>query len=139
MPITRRRVVVFDVNETLLDLGGLDPHFARVFRAARVRRGWFGTLLQSAPLFTGTRPYVDLGAHFRSALTQTAARYRLTLTNEDEAAILSAVRDLPAHREVRSSLERPRAAGFRLAALTNSTSAVEEAQLKNAGIRDLFE
>ena len=25
------RVCVFDVNETLLDLGALDPHFERIF------------------------------------------------------------------------------------------------------------
>jgi 2-haloacid dehalogenase len=40
---------------------------------------------------------------------------------------------------VRPALERLRAAGFRTAALTNSTAAVEEAQLANAGIRGLFD
>jgi 2-haloacid dehalogenase len=31
------RVCVFDVNETLLDLGALDPHFERVFSDASAR------------------------------------------------------------------------------------------------------
>ena len=31
----RKRVLLFDVNETLLDLAALDPHFARVFGDAR--------------------------------------------------------------------------------------------------------
>jgi hypothetical protein len=31
--VTMRRVQVFDVNETLLDLAALDPHFERIFGA----------------------------------------------------------------------------------------------------------
>ena len=137
--MARHRVLVFDVNETLLDLAALDPHFARVFGDAKVRREWFGTMLQSALLFTVIGPYVDFGSHFRAALRQTADRYDVRLSDQDEQAILGQVRDLPAHPEVRESLQRLRAAGFRIAALTNSTAAVEEAQLGAAGIRDLFE
>ena len=33
-----RRVCLFDVNETLLDLAALDPHFARVFGDAGMRQ-----------------------------------------------------------------------------------------------------
>jgi hypothetical protein len=32
-----RRVIAFDVNETLLDLGALDPLFGRAFGAATLR------------------------------------------------------------------------------------------------------
>jgi 2-haloacid dehalogenase len=138
--LARERVLVFDVNETLVDLAALDPHFARLFgNGEGVRREWFGTMLQSAMLFTITGPYVDFGSHFRSALRQTAERYGVTLSEDDEKAVLGEVRRLPPHPEVRASLERLRDAGFRLAALTNSTVQVEEAQLQNAGIRDLFE
>ena len=35
--VTMRRVQVFDVNETLLDLAAMDPHFERVFGDAGVR------------------------------------------------------------------------------------------------------
>jgi len=49
------------------------------------------------------------------------------------------VRTLPAYADVRPALERLRSAGCRLAALTNSTTEVEEAQLANAGLADLFE
>jgi 2-haloacid dehalogenase len=49
------------------------------------------------------------------------------------------MRALPPHPDVRPALERLREAGFRLAALTNNPSAVVEAQLANAGLRDLLE
>ncbi len=135
----RHRVLVFDVNETLLDLRALDPHFARVFGDAAVRREWFATMLQSALLLTVTGPYFDFGAHFRAALALTAEKRGVTVSEADEKAILGQVRKLPAHPEVRESLTRLRDAGFRMAALTNSIGLVEEAQLTNAGIRDLFD
>src|SRR2546427_1141072 len=134
-----RRVLVFDVNETLLDLRALDPHFQRVFGDAKVRVEWFGQMLQSAFLTTITGPYVDFGSHFKAALAMTAERHGMRVSPDDEQAILGEVRKLPPHPEVRASLERLRGSGFRLAALTNSAPAVGEAQLRNAGLADLFE
>jgi 2-haloacid dehalogenase len=133
------RVLVFDVNETLLDLKALDPHFARVFGDANVRIEWFQTMLQSAFLTTITGPYFPFGAHFMSALAITAERHGVRVDESDERAILAQVRQLPAHPEVRGALEKLRSAGFRLAALTNSTEEVEKAQLAYAGLADLFE
>ena len=43
-----KRVLLFDVNETLLDMAALDSHFVRLFGDARVRREWFTTMLGSA-------------------------------------------------------------------------------------------
>src|SRR3989442_1672490 len=134
-----KRVLVFDVNETLLDLSALDPHFQRVFGDAKVRVEWFGTMLQSALLTTITGPYVPFGEHFKAALAITGERHGLRVSKDDEQAILQQVRALPPHPEVRPALERLRGAGFRLAALTNSTAQVEEAQLRHAGLADLFE
>jgi 2-haloacid dehalogenase len=134
-----KRVLVFDVNETLLDLSVLDPHFQRVFGDAGVRVEWFRTMLQSAFLTTITGPYKPFGEHFRAALAITALQRDLRVSPDDERAILAEVRKLPAHPDVRTALERLRSAGFRLAALTNSTMEVEEAQLRNAGLADLFE
>ncbi|HEV8470910.1 MAG TPA: haloacid dehalogenase type II [Candidatus Limnocylindria bacterium] len=134
-----KRVLVFDVNETLLDLSALDPHFQRIFGDAKVRVEWFQTMLQSAFLTTITGPYVPFGEHFKAALAVTGERHGVRVSKDDEQAILQQVRALPPHPEVRGALERLRGAGFRLAALTNSTAQVEEAQLRYAGLADLFE
>jgi 2-haloacid dehalogenase len=134
-----KRVLVFDVNETLLDMSALDPHFQRVFGDAAVRVEWFQTMLQSAFLTTITGPYKPFGEHFRAALAITALRRDLRVSPEDERAILAGVRMLPAHADVRPALERLRSAGYRLAALTNSTAEVEKDQLKTAKLADLFE
>ena len=132
------RALVFDVNETLLDLAAFDPNFARVFGDAGVRREWFGQLLQTAFVSTIAGPYADFGTIGIAALDAVAAKRQVSLTDADRDAIRATMRALPPHPDVRPALERLRDAGFTLATLTNSTPQVAEAQLTHAGLRDLF-
>ena len=131
------RICVFDVNETLLDLRALDAQFARVFGDASVRQIWFTQLLQSAFVTTITGPDRDFGTIGVAALDMIATRRGLSITQEDKTAILSEMRHLPLHPDVREGLERLRQAGLRLATLTNSTEQV--AQMTNAGLSEYFE
>jgi 2-haloacid dehalogenase len=133
------RILLFDVNETLLDLGALDPLFRRVFGNAAVQRQWFTQVLQSALVATVTRTYVDFGAIGSDALDMTADRLGMALTAADRAHILDGTLTLPPHPEVSESLARLRDAGLRLATLTNSTAQVAQAQLANAGLTEYFE
>jgi 2-haloacid dehalogenase len=132
-------VLVFDVNETLLDLRALDPAFQRVFGDPGVRRLWFGQLLQSALVSIVTNAYADFGTVGRAALEMVARRAGVELGPDDATAILGGIRTLPPHPEVAGALDRLRDAGFRLASLTNSTEAVANAQLENAGLASRFE
>jgi 2-haloacid dehalogenase len=133
------RVLVFDVNETLLDLSGLDPIFARIFGDASVRGLWFTQLIQSALVATVTGHYTPFGQIGRAALEMMAARRGISLSMQDKQEIAQGLASLPPHPEVRESLEQLRAAGLRLAALTNSTLEVAEMQLAHAKLYDLFE
>jgi 2-haloacid dehalogenase len=132
------RMIVFDVNETLLDLRALDPVFERLFGDAGARQEWFNQLLQSALVATVTDAYRDFGAIGMAALEMVATRRGRELTDDDRQALRDGMRSLPPHPEVRESLERLRDAGLTLATLTNSTAEVGEAQLANAGLRDLI-
>ena len=134
-----KRVCVFDVNETLLDLAALDPLFERVFGDAAVRRLWFNQMLQSAFVATITDAYVTFGEAAGAALGMTVERLGVEVSEDDRREILGGLRDLPPHPEVPESLDRLHDAGFRLATLTNSTQEVAEAQIQNAGLTDKFE
>lgn len=133
------RVCVFDVNETLLDLRELDPSFVQVFGDAAARREWFAQMIQSALVSTVTGAYAPFGQIGSAALTMIAARRRVVLTDETRRLLLGGIRSLPPHPDVRPALERLRAAGLRMAALTNSTEEVAEAQLSSAGLVEFFE
>lgn len=133
------RIIVFDVNETLLDLSGLDPHFVHAFGDPAVRREWFAQMIQSALVSTLLGPYKTFSACAASALDMTTARHDVLLTEEERDVILKGLRRLQPHPDVHDSLQRLCAAGLRLATLTNSTLEVAEAQLRHAGIREYFE
>jgi 2-haloacid dehalogenase len=92
-----------------------------------------------ALLATMTNVYADFGTIAGAALDMIAARRGVTLAAQDRQQILGGIRTLPPHPEVAASLARLRAAGLRLAALTNSTAQVAEAQLTNAGLAGYFE
>jgi len=130
---------VFDVNETLLDLAALDPHFERAFGDPGAREAWFQQLIQSALVTIATGHYHQFGTIAKAALDTTATRRGVTLAEADKQAILQGMAQLPPHPEVPAALGRLRDRGLRLAALTNSTGQVAQAQLANAGLTELFE
>ena len=134
-----KHVLVFDVNETLLDLRALSPQFERVFGEGRVLHEWFGQVLQSAMLTVVTDSYHDFGKVARAALDMIALRRGARISDEDRQAILGGMRSLPPHADVLPAFDKLKAAGFRMATLTNSPPAVAQAQLGNAGLTPYLE
>jgi 2-haloacid dehalogenase len=133
------RVILFDVNETLLDLRALEPLFERFFGNSAVLPMWFAQLLRSAMVVTITGEYHDFGELGRDALLMTAERQGVTLSPTDQEQILAGMLHLPPHPEVPTSLARLKEAGLRLATLTNSPPWALEEQLVNAGLKEFFE
>jgi 2-haloacid dehalogenase len=133
------RIIVFDVNETLLDVDALKPHFARAFGDELALGEWFSTVLLYSEVASLAGPYSDFGAIGGAALDMTATSRRVSLSSDDRTQILSGMRSLPAHPDVRAGLSRLRQAGFRLVTLTNNASPIVEQQLKNAGLTEFFE
>jgi len=105
-----KKLIVFDVNETLLDLEALDPHFERAFGNAAVRKTWFATVLRNSLVATITGQYADFGQIAGASLDMTAQQDMVDLSDVDRAAILGTIRNLPAHADVRPGLEKLKAA-----------------------------
>lgn len=129
-------VIVFDVNETLLDLAALDPLFAETFGDASVRREWFSQVLLSSMTATLANRYAGFDEIGAAALTMIGERHGVAVDTSFRQAVGDGMRHLPPHPDVPEAIARLREAGFRLATLTNNPPPVVEAQLSNAGIRD---
>jgi 2-haloacid dehalogenase len=134
-----RRVIAFDVNETLLDLGALDPLFERAFGSAAVRTQWFGQMLQIA--FTGglTGDYVDFSTAQAAALEMVAAAHGVALDDTTRADVRDGMRALPPHRDAGAALARLHDSPLQVVALTNSPLDVARAQLSHAGLDRHFD
>jgi 2-haloacid dehalogenase len=137
--MTRPDVIFFDVNETMLDLGGLRPRFEEVFGSADAMSEWFVRMLHGSLVANHVgnhRPFGLIGAE---ALMVLAQKRGLSVEPAVAAEIVESMRSLPAHADVAAALDRLVAGGFRLVALTNSSSDAVQAQLTNAGLDDRFE
>ena len=66
-------VVVFDVNETLIDIEALNPLFERVFGDRRVLREWFGQLVLYSMTTTLSGHYEDFFALGRGVFEMVGA------------------------------------------------------------------
>lgn len=134
-----RHVLVFDVNETLLDLRALAAPFENVFGDGAIFSQWFAQVIQSALLTVVTGPYQDFAQVGRSALDMLAERRGLVLDDEQRNLILGTMRTLPPHPDVIPALEILKDAGFRMAALTNSPPQLAEAQSMHAELTPFME
>lgn len=137
--MTAVRLILFDVNETLLDLSALDSHFARVFGEVSSRETWFNTLQQLFLTAEVIGNYERFDQLANAALDMVGSMRRTVLSASDREAILQAMRRLPAHADVSSALHRLAASGMRMAALSNSTKEAGTAQLEHAGLAEFFE
>lgn len=133
------KILIFDVNETLLDLSPLMPHFQRAFNDANVMKHWFLTLLHSSLTVTLAADYKDFGKLAGAALDVVAEIRKVSLGAEDRETILETIKKLPPHKEVADSLARLRDAGFQLFTLTNSPPETLKAQMEFSGLRKYFE
>lgn len=135
----KSKVLAFDVNQTLLDLNALRPHFVHVFGDGKALDEWFSLLLQYSLVVTVADAYTDFGTVGRAVLEMLASNKRVKIPPEDATRILQGVLTLPPHPDVPESLEKLKAAGFRMVTLTNSSPSAVKAQLQHAGLTNYFE
>jgi 2-haloacid dehalogenase len=132
-------VLVFDVAESLLDLQVLRPLFQRVFGDGAIVDEWFGeTILysESATLTNSFAPFGPLGA---GVLRMLGRIHNVSITAADVAELSKGLASLPSHPDVPDSLQKLKAAGYRLVTLTDSPATPGQGPLQAAGLADLFE
>jgi 2-haloacid dehalogenase len=135
----RRPVIVFDVNETLLDLDALRPTFDRIFNDPAALRLWFASLITYSEALTLAGvyvPFTDIGG---AVLRMLAATRGIAIGDADGAELTDRFATMPPHPEVPAALRRLRDHGFRLFTLTDNTLDISGRQLERAGVIDLFE
>ena len=137
--MSERPVIVFDVNETLMNLDGVNPVFDRIFKDPAAMRLWFGGLITYSEALTLAGvyvPFTDIGG---AVLRMLAATRDIAISDADAAELTNRFATMPPHPDVPPALHRLREHGFRLFTLTDNTLEISGRQLEHAGIIDLFE
>jgi len=137
--LKRRPVIVFDVNETLLDLETLVPTFEAIFGDPSAMRLWFANLITYSEALTLSgvyAPFTEIGG---AVLRMLATTRGLTISEATAAELTDRFASMPPHPEVPSALRDLRESGFRLFTLTDNTLEISGRQLERGGVIDLFE
>jgi 2-haloacid dehalogenase len=140
-PLTAEpRVLVFDVNETLIDFESMTPLFERVLGDGRAMREWLGHLIMYSMTATLSGLYVDYFTLGQGLLKMVGEIHGVTISEEDAARIKEGMLTMSAHPDVVKGLTMLRDQGFRLVTLTNSPPTPGAAQpLERAGLKEFFE
>ena len=140
--ITKRKkpVLIFDMNETLLDLTKLRESVADVLGGSDDMVSlWFETMLHYSLVETVSKQYHNFGEIGAGALMMLAENRNITLNKDDAQEALKPIRSSPPYPEVPAALEKLKKSGFPMAVLTNSSHEGLQAQLQNAEIKSYFE
>lgn len=132
-------LIVFDVNETLLDLRVLEPVLERIFRDKGAMRLWFANLILYSTALTLAEcyvPFTDIGAAVMKMLGDAGG---ISITETDKKELLETFSTMPPHPEVPAALRKLRREGFRLFTLTDNLLEVQTRQLRHGGLLDFFE
>jgi 2-haloacid dehalogenase len=134
------KVLVFDVNETLIQLDSLAPVFEPIFGGTPMVRTWFGQLVTYSMTAAVTGNYVDFFTLGQGALRMLGEAHDKPVTDADLGRLKQAMLTMPAQPDVVEGLELLRDNGFRLVTLTNSPPNPDGlSPLQNAGLGGYFE
>lgn len=132
-------IIVFDVNETLLDITTLEPLFDRLFGDVAMLRTWFAELILYSQTMTLSGIYVPFGELAAGTLSMAGSNRDIAVSDADIAELRERLGNMPAHPDVVPALTRLRDAGFRLVTLTNSAGSPSPTPLEKAEIDRYFD
>jgi len=132
-------VIIFDLNGTLLDTRSIAPAIRKVFGKKITAEQWLHTVLHYSAAMSVTGDFCPFEQLAAGVLAMEADAHNIKLKTSDVERVQTALRTMPPYKEVARALKTLRTAGFRLAVLTNSCSAVMRQQLAHSGLGDYFD
>ena len=134
-----RDTILFDINETVLDLSSLKPKFKAAFGDEAVTATWFSMLLHTSTVCILTDTKTNFATLAGTMLDTVAARLGVELSAVMRDEILGGFSSLPPHVDIKPALTRLRSAGYRTVAFTNSSLNLVTTQIENAGLTEYFD
>ncbi len=140
MPMhSKPRLLIFDVNETLLDLKPMKVAINNALANELAFDNWFSTLLHYSLVESITGKYQDFGKVGAATLKMTAEKFDKQISESKIKDVLSLIKKLPPHPDVVQGLTILKNSGVKMVALTNGTMEVVKAQMAFAEIDHFFD
>ena len=138
---SKPKVIIFDVNETLLDLESMRTSIGAALAGREdLLPLWFSTMLHHSLVSTAIGDYQDFGKVGVASLLMVAQNNNIKLDAEQaKTAIVTPLLSLPAHPDVKAALQALKDRGYKLVSLTNSSNHGVKTQFESAGLTGFFD
>ena len=133
------QLLIFDINETILDLSPLKESINQLLGSSEGFDLWFPKLIQFAMVETLTGSYSDFGEIGAATLEMTAQSFSESISEKEIKTTLSIITQLQPHPDVLEGLVNLKKKGFRLVALTNGGKSTLEKQMNYSGLDFYFD
>jgi 2-haloacid dehalogenase len=139
-PCAKPSILVFDVNETLINIESIAPLFHRIFGDKAVLREWFGQLVLYSDAVTLSGLYPTFFSLGQGLLEMLASIHGVKVQPSDVEELNIRMLTMPAHADAEVGLKQLKDAGFRMVTCTNSPlNPSGKSPLENAGLAHFFE
>jgi len=135
-----RPVLAFDVYGTLIDPFRMEDHLRAAFgeKAKEASELWRAKQIEYSFRRALMKKYRPFDACTADALRFVSAQLGVSLSEDQQARLLSKYLELPAYPDVTGALDELSAQGFTMAACSNGTESAVRASLGHAGILSRF-
>jgi 2-haloacid dehalogenase len=134
-----RDTILFDINETVLDLSPLKPKFEAMLGDAAIASTWFATLLHASTVCALTGVKTGFAELAGLTLDRLASLHRRTLSGAQRTDILGSFSSLAPHPDVKPALAQLRTCGYGTVAFSNSSRELVSKQIANSGLVPHFD
>lgn len=133
------KTILFDINETVLDLSSLRKIFSTHFNDEMAAKYWFLKLLHSSKIAALTELNTTFAELAKIALENLAIEREIAANDEMIQDILRGMANLKPHPDIIPALEKLRQNQFMTVAFSNSSFELINNQITNAGLRPYFD
>jgi len=132
-------IIIFDVNETLLNLIPLKEEINAALKNEMGFDVWFPKLLHYSLVETTTGNYSDFTEIAAATFKMISGKFDKEFSDSEIKNILTEITKLPPYPDVKPGLEQLKSEGYKLIAFSNGKLDVLKAQLEFAGIDSYFD
>jgi 2-haloacid dehalogenase len=132
-------IIIFDVNETLLNLIPLKEEINAALENEMGFEVWFPKLLHYSLVETTTGNYSNLSEIAAATFKMISGKFDKEFSDSEIKNILAEITKLPAYPDVKPGLKELKNAGYKLIAFSNGKPDVLKSQLEFAEIDSFFD
>jgi len=138
-PLQKPKCILFDVYETLLDMGDVQQRVNALLNSGKGYRLWFELFMQYSFVSNSTNQYQPFTNIAKATMTLAANMLGVQLAEEKQDEVLWLLKHLPLKDGVQEALSLLSDEGYELAALTNTPWSTVGERMEPTGLISYFQ